>query len=119
MSNEKNSLVVIQDEDFNHTFFYSDSEGNPRALGLNVPGGDSIQVTYPGTSSNVTLDTAGAVSIVNDDRGEFLAVGTEVNAALLMVGGQQTITIRITRGTDNETYNLEEILKVEAPALAV
>lgn len=119
MTNEKNSLVVIQGEDFEHTFFYSDSDGNPKALGLNIGGGDSIQVTYPGTSSNVTLDTSSVVSIVNDDRGEFLVSGTDTNSGNMATGGQQTVTIRITRGTDQEIYNLEDILKVQAPALTV
>lgn len=119
MTNDKNSLIVIQGEDFQHTFFYSDSEGNPQALNLNFAGSDNIQVTYPGSSSNVTLDKDDGVSIVNDDRGEFLVTGDETDSGNMNVAGQQSVTIRVTRGSDTEIYNLEDILKVQAAALSV
>ncbi|MEE8298418.1 MAG: hypothetical protein V3R67_03465 [Thermodesulfobacteriota bacterium] len=94
-------------------------DGKAEPLDLNLPGGDSIKVLFPGQTVTLvkTLDNVIATEVVidNNDRGEFHAQLIETD--LLKPGLGQPILVKIKRGTEDIVMEFLMILNVTDPIL--
>lgn len=94
-------------------------DGEIEPLGLDLPGGDSIKVLFPGTTETIvkTLDnsTSDEVIIDSDPCGSFHAVITEADD--LKEGEFQNIVVKIKRDDEDIVREFEKVLKVIDPSL--
>lgn len=94
-------------------------DGKIEPLNLDLGGGDTIKVLFPGetvtivkTLSNVIADE---VIIDSNDCGEFHAQLIETDT--IKVGNSQNIVVKIKRGTEDIVKEFKQVFNVTSPSL--
>lgn len=120
-NNDGKIIEVTQGSDFEIPFVLT-QDGTQQPLGtLDTGAGDEITVILPGASGNVVKKLSvgvAEVEITSEERGEWVAKGTEADSLLLVASEEQNIVVKIKRGTEDIVRELVGVLTVIAPSLS-